>query len=334
MSDRNFSSVGKSGGDGPDYEQLNLYRKKMVDPEVIARHRREEKLRNDDNTGQGQFISEFSKHVKWILETLMAGVVQLAIGTAFLVVLVAMKFYVWFVFLFAGVLWLLARRLFLWMIPVLLKLTIPIVDVINAILVVFTVVLDVVILAIRAIEDAVNDISGLFDHGHKVFGNIPNYVPIPKITPAEFRDTLQSIPPVCPRYNSPGSVFTFMTRHWLHRYACPATRFLYPVQWAYNPVASALGPWAYYGGSEPFPNTPGQNCNQHANIGFADYICVGLGGGWVILGIALPIILIAILLFSIRGALSNFTKASLYTLYLGTRAAIDSIILFIDMIAF
>lgn len=68
----------------------------------------------------------------------------------------------------------------------------------------------------------------------------------------------------------------------VHEYTCPAVRYTYPLRWLYD-LSSNVLQWTYYGSAAPFTDTENENCqiSQDSN---ADYICVGIGVGYLILG--------------------------------------------------
>ena len=288
----------------------------------------------DEAKAAEQEVNEYVGHVEWILERLVTGGIELAAAIVQFFVVCALKFYVLFPFLWIGVFALAARRLFLWMIPTLLSLTGPIVFVINGILVWLTVVLDSVVLVVRAIESVVNAIAKLFPGHHAVFNNIPDYPKLMKITDAEFRATLKAIPPTCVKFVGPSPIVTFFTKYGLHRIVCPVVRYTYPLEPLYNLLRLFFSPWAYYGDADPYPNEPHQNCDAADEVTNTDFVCAGLGAGYLILGVALPVLLFAIFLFVAVRPLFKLTVAVLYSIWIALEAAHDALIVSIDMIAY
>jgi hypothetical protein len=300
------------------------------DEETVVERRRFAAFGNDFKAAPGKDVSRFAHHAKWILERTVVGVTRLAVATVEFAVICALKFYVLFPFAWIGVFAIFARRLFIWSIPTLLKLTGPLVFTINIIIDWLTLVLDEVVLVVRAIEGVVNAIAKLFPGHHSVFNSIPNYPSVFQITDAEFRATLKAIPPTCVRFQSASSISFFFSKYGLHSTVCPAVRYTYPIEWVYTIVSGFFKPWAYYGDAAPFPNTPGQNCESDGAVTNTDFLCAGIGVGYIILDLALPILIIAIFLFVTVTALYDIVSAGVYTFYIAAGIGIDTVVILID----
>jgi hypothetical protein len=69
----------------------------------------------------------------------------------------------------------------------------------------------------------------------------------------------------------------------IHEYTCPLVRYTYPLQSLYAACEGLLG-WTYYGSAAPITHAANQNCETMEDTA-ADYVCAGLGIGYVILGV-------------------------------------------------
>lgn len=75
------------------------------------------------------------KDVMWVVKEVAASAVEIAAGAVKLIPQLLMKGYVLWNFILTGVVLVAARDLFMWMCPTILRLTKPIVDYINILLV-------------------------------------------------------------------------------------------------------------------------------------------------------------------------------------------------------
>lgn len=103
-----------------------------------------------------------------------------------------------------------------------------------------------------------------------------------KITDTQFRQIVSEIPPLCTKYDNAGVILQFIMRYNLHDYTCPAVRYLYPLHWLFSACQALLG-WTYYGSAAPFTNVEDENCIPSTDTA-QDYICCGIGIGFLILG--------------------------------------------------
>ena len=70
---------------------------------------------------------------------------------------------------------------------------------------------------------------------------------------------------------------------------CPFVRYLYPARPVYTAADAVLG-WTYQGSAEPTPYLPGTNCELE-NADTADYVCVGLGLGFIVIEVSITAII-------------------------------------------
>lgn len=150
-----------------------------------------------------------------------------------------------------------------------------------------TVFVDSITTAIGVIGAAVTTIISI---GHLLFGGkvAPPVVHFVEFTPTQIKAFLSAAPVVCQRYGSVGTVLGGIIVAASGNAVCPILRYLYPIAWL-NPIATATIGWMATG-----PDPEGNNCapepDDEATIAF----CLGLGAGYIILEVLLPLLLVAI----------------------------------------
>lgn len=262
------------------------------------------------------------KRVEYIAEKLALGSIKVAVGVAELVPYLAMKAYVLLGFLFIGIILIEMRHLFLEMIPWLLRFSKPITMYLNYLMFLLQIVFDACIVVIDGIIEVVDAIHNLFSR-HKVHAHLINWVSLPKLSDQEIRAFLSEIPPICTKYNSIAPIFQFVVRYNVHKYTCPAVRYMYPLTWLYDASASILS-WTYYGSAAPFVDVAGENCELVTDSA-ADYICVGLGTGYIILELLLPIFLVYMIITKLGSGLGTIAGILIYGAGIATETAVQSI---------
>ena len=136
----------------------------------------------------------------------------------------------------------------------------------------------------KVITDLINSVSHLFG-GRKVVngfsGKLLHLFPIKTITRRALERFLIRVETNCPKYDSAGEIFYYISRSLLGESVCPAIRYVYPMPFLYDASEAVLS-WTYDGSAAPFPSDPSANCNLYESE-TADYVCVGLGAGYLIL---------------------------------------------------
>lgn len=224
--------------------------------------------------------------------------------------------------------------------PILLQMTIPIVDIINALLVAMLVVVDVAIGAVDAIMatvntiiDVINDVSKFFG-GHKVTNfhfTLQKFAKITTITYSEFRTVVRTLPLVCKNYDSMPSIVEFFMKYGLHTYTCAFVRFLWPLPTFYN-IMEALLSWTYYGDARPNPHNINENCFADQGVSTYDFVCSGLGVGYLFLEFFFPTLVVFIFATTIGPGLWRLLKASLYSIYTAILITLKVTTLFLDIV--
>lgn len=225
--------------------------------------------------------------------------------------------------------WIGLRWLVIVSVPIILDISGPLTAVIDLLVVTFRVFYNGVSLALQALISAVNVIKTIL-----FIGGSPLHDPAPPdtlrtITDAQFRAALQQIPQVCPHYNNANIIIQTLFRLALHTPVCITRRYLWPLTWLYD----SLEWWSYFyfGSAEPNPNDPDANCNARAGLDTIDFICMGLGGGFVtfLLGV---ILVIVIVVFAFREAIYDAIVVSLYTVWIVFNAGIDVMVAVMDSV--
>jgi hypothetical protein len=138
--------------------------------------------------------------------------VDVAAGIVSLIPVLVLKGYVLWGLLCIGVICVEARALFLWMCPTLLKLSKPMVFLLNAIITFTGNFVNSCIIVIDGIIIAIDAIKTLFT-GHKVHNHLLHWIHLKHVTDAEFRRVISEIPPTCERYDNMPIIFQFLIRH-------------------------------------------------------------------------------------------------------------------------
>jgi len=184
----------------------------------------------------------------------------------------------------------LIRALFLAWVPAFLGASDLIVFIIDAIIVILDLFINIAIGIIDAIIAAVALLGGGgLSHAHFI-----NWVWIKVISFNKVNRAIRNVAATCRSYNNAGIIIQFLVRYNVHEYTCPAVRYVYPMQWLYNVCVSVLS-WTYYGSAAPITDAPSKNCEMPGQQS-ADYICVGLGIGFILIEVLLPIFLVYILI--------------------------------------
>jgi hypothetical protein len=128
------------------------------------------------------------------------------------------------------------------------------------------------------------------------------------VNPAAIKHFLTDTPIACQSYGGIGPIWDGIGRLMTGGSLCPHLRYLYPVRWVYEPVVAMVG-WL---SADPDPTT--NNCTPDEPI---EAVCVGLGIGYVLLEILLPLIIIALLF--------PLIKPTAVTVYVAADVAISSV---------
>ena len=301
---------------------------------------REAKLAARDRIRRATASSSSSSHILWILETLAIGCVDIGVGLLLIVLTTALKIYAVWPLLFYGGALIAFRWLILLACPLLVKLTVPIVIIINALLMGFLVIVDVAVGALDVVMEFVNRIINVINAADKFFGGhkLTNFqfslVKFPKISPityTEFSTTLKVLPPTCSKFDSMWSIVGFFMQYGLHGYTCPVARVLWPLPNFYAVVETLLS-WTYYGTAVPNVFQPRANCAADGTVTTYDSICAGMGVGYLFIEFFFPAIIIFIITTTIGSGILRILRATAWTLYLALEFAVVSGALLLDFL--
>lgn len=220
----------------------------------------------------------------------------------------------------SGLIMMLTRAVFLAIIPFILKHTDVFLDIINITIVFSDIFIDLVIFIIDAATHYIHDLINVVNDAARILGagklpfNIPalniHFIKITTISRQAFKRFLTDVETTCPAYNSADKIFYFISRDIFNSFSCPLVRYTYPVKWIFDSLQDILG-WSYHGSAAPLVDHPGANCNG-GNYGSPDYICVGLGMGFFITEVLIPMLVLFVILILIIKGLFMLLKVAIF----------------------
>jgi len=92
------------------------------------------------------------------------------------------------------------------------------------------------------------------------------------------------LPVECAAYDNIQEVFLFPAKALASPAVCPVIRFTWPVEWLYSVSTTLLG-WLSWGADPTGNNCVPQDADPYA------WVCVGLGAGYIIIDVLLPLLL-------------------------------------------
>ena len=216
-------------------------------------------------------------------------------------ILMVAFFYAWFFVLAVGILLVLARLGFFALIPTLLQYSVPIVDLINVCLVLFTLLEDAVITLIDAVVIVVDAVSALMGDDDPPLSLI-EYEDFTTITYSEFEEDLRLIATECTPIDSTVDIADQWLPALLDETLCPVFRSVYALP--YN-----IGPRLYqtFGGgwvSDPTPWPMGNNCDRVVTTRHG-ILCGSLAVGYPVLEVIFPSVILGIFILSSGSQLSS-----------------------------
>lgn len=258
-----------------------------------------------------------------LLKKIVFGAFDVAVGIVLFFPVIAGYSYVLIKILISGLAFILTRGIFLAIIPFILKHTDIFLDILNVTIIFADLFIDLLILildvsshVIHDIADVINDASRLLG-GHNIAPDIPaismHFVKISTISKHAFKRFLINVETTCPAYDSADRIFYFISRDMFNEFSCPLVRYTWPVQWIYKSMETLLS-WSYHGSAAPLVDQSNVNCN-HAGYGTPDYVCVGLGFGFFIVEVLIPMVIIFVLLVLIGKGLSKLFSVCLFLLF-------------------
>ena len=155
-------------------------------------------------------------------------------------------------------------------------------SVVNGFLDVVFAIFSMIKAAVGIIVDAVRILEGVSPTPIDIHGK-PAHV-----TNAEMEEFFRTTPARCNDYSGLSTVLLLPTRHWMSPAVCPLIRYTWPVPWLYDITHGVLG-WLSFDPT-PISGAPPRNCALPA--GDVDFLCVGLGAGYVIVEVIFPLLIL------------------------------------------
>lgn len=143
-------------------------------------------------------------------------------------------------------------------------------------------IFDMIKVAVGVIVDAVRLLEGMSPSPISLAGQPA------QVTNAEMDEFFRTTPARCHDYNGLSTVLLLPTRHWMSPAVCPLIRYTWPVPWLYDITHGVLG-WLSFDPT-PISGAPPRNCEIPA--GDVDFLCVGLGIGYVIVEVIFPLLIL------------------------------------------
>jgi len=225
----------------------------------------------------------------------------------------------------SGLCMMIFRAIVLAIIPFILKHADIFLDIVNLTLIFFDIFIDLVILIIDFVTHYVHDLIDIINDASRILGagklpfNIPalslHFVKIETISRQAFKRFLTNIETTCPAYNSADKIFYFVSRDTFNSFSCPLVRYTYPVRWIFD-VMESLFSWSYHGSAAPLVDHPGANCDG-GRYGTPDYVCVGLGVGFFITEVLVPMIFLFVILIMIGKGLISLLRVGIFVTFKG-----------------
>lgn len=149
-------------------------------------------------------------------------------------------------------------------------------DWVNILLDVLFAIFDSIKLIIGSIIDAVRILEG----------KSPNAIDLSKkpahVSNSQVHHFLVTTPAKCHDYVDMAELLRLPIRHLMHPSVCPVLRYTWPVGWLHTLTHAFIG-WMSY---DDTPVVGGGNCNVTPDD--LDWLCVGLGSGYLIVEVLLP----------------------------------------------
>lgn len=199
----------------------------------------------------------------------------------------------------AGLVLVLARWLFFFILPALIAFAAPLTILVEF----FELIIVTFIDAAISVVDAIIAIADFFSG--KPTNNMVHFVGFKLFTVAEVKDELIFIMENCKHDTDAYTVIGNTVRRAAQLPVCSAVRFVYPSEWLYTATNGLLG-WLFVGSADP-SNAMADvgtdaNCEYVPTTGYIPAVCASFGAGYVILEIVLPFFL-AVLLHSAVGVM-------------------------------
>lgn len=266
--------------------------------------------------------------LKWIVVTIVLGVLEIAAGLIECVLWTSAKLYAIWTFVFYGLIGLGVRAILLWLCPPLDKSISTLASMINAIIEFlndgFNSLYDGVNIIMWFInKDVVERINSIISV-LKVFGvkkisgvNFSGlkWQNIEHVDASPIHEYFSSVPPTCTTLDSMPKIVLWFIRLFAAQETCSAVRYLYPLEKVYDaPVFSTALGWLYPGSAAPVLYT-GANCEQtdaFSSPSAATVTCLCLGLPYLFLEFYLPILMIRIIVPPLSDGVSKLWQVGIF----------------------
>lgn len=128
--------------------------------------------------------------------------------------------------------------------------------------------------------------------------NHPASLPIRKfnnrsiVSPSQVRHALDRVTVACVKYDNVPDILTLAFRKYLGPSVCPMVRYLFPVSFLYEAALSIA--W-FSPDPTPIGYAGENNCKTTGTNNF-DFVCMGMGSGYIVLELILPLFILILLL--------------------------------------
>lgn len=192
------------------------------------------------------------------------------------------------------------RIIFLWMVPALCKISGGLCLVVNTLMVVLDEFIQALVLAFYGVQKLVYAIKGGVGPRpkHRAYKS-PDH-----LDDSDIKAFLQDVASNCGAYDGFQPIWHFVVKSVASPTVCPVIRATYPVQPKnginlYTVTNATMG-WLSFD-SEPYP---GGNCETRQEM--PDWVCVGLGSGYIVLELFLPVLAGGIFVYTLSGPFLSF----------------------------
>lgn len=158
---------------------------------------------------------------------------------------------------------------------------------------VITVIIDIVVTVIKVIDLIRRVVPGCHRANHPpAYKKLGTYTPV---SAEGIRRFWSDLPNRCHPYNNVGYILSKSTKQQTNELLCPIVRASYPVDWMWDTTNAVFG-WGIVDatpqGVHTLTGAPPGNCR--ADLHAPDWECVGLGVGYLVVDVLLPLFLVAI----------------------------------------
>lgn len=225
-----------------------------------------------------------------------------------------------FQYLFAvGVGGIVSRLLFLWMAPFLAKHSVTVAFILNAVLIFCQAAFEFILAIIVVVSDAFDLLSDALSTFGVHLGHAPDlskdvdFSHLYTVSKSAVHDELSYIVDTCGPYDEAWAVIYKATKQLTHSRACATVRFFWPLPWLRDFFDFWLRPF-YDGSANPIDthNHPA-NCDAATDDYSISLLCSGLGFGYVVVEVLVPLLLAIIVLIALASGLRRVLKLA-YTL--------------------